>query len=164
MYPFQIQVSLMRIFRRVKTAFADTFSGYHDLNAPFTLMRRNPQQPDFVGFGGAPHVLQITIPRYFAKIAESVVLFISVFVVDMPQRKIACHIQPCQSVRKPFLIIDCNSPVARVCWTARTFADKIGTALMSFPNKLSSIWVVNKNGSKMVSGNHDIEFTIGAAN
>jgi hypothetical protein len=32
-----------------------------------------------------------------------------------------------------------------------------------FPHKLSSAWVVLKNRSKMIGGNHDFDLTIGIA-
>jgi hypothetical protein len=33
--------------------------------------------------------------------------------------------------------------------------------MMCLPDKITSLWVVIKDGSDMVSGNHEFQFTIG---
>lgn len=163
MQTLQFQVSLMRRFGRIKAAFADAFSVHHNLHAPFTLMRRYAQQTNFVGFSGAAHVLQVFRPRYFSKIGKAIVLLVAVFMVNMAKRKRAGHVQPRQPMRKPFLIVDCDGPIAHICCAARAFADKIRARFVRSPNKFTRIGVVSKDRSNMVSGNHDIQFTMKAA-
>jgi len=163
MQTLQLQVSLMRRFGRIKAAFADAFSVYHKLHAPFILMRRHTQQANFVGFSSAAHVLQIFRSRHFSKIGKTIVLLVAVFMVNMAKRKCASHVQPRQTMRKSFLIVDCDSPIAHICWTARAFADKIRPRFMRNPNKLARIGVVTKDRSDMVNGNHDIQFTMKVA-
>ena len=161
--PFKLQVSLMRLLGRVKAAFADTFAVCHNLHSPFSLVGTDTKEARFVGFGWVPHVLQIAKTRNFPKIAKLIVLFVSVPVVYVKRRKSAGHVQPRKSVRQPFLVVDSNCPVPRVGRTTGTFTDKIGAAVMFFPNKIASLWVVVKNGLDMVSGNHDFKFTMKAA-
>ena len=163
MQPFKLQVSLMRLLGRVKAAFADTFAVCHNLHSPFSLVNTDTKEARFVGFGWVPHVLQIAKTRNFPKIAKLIVLFVSVPVVYVKRRKSAGHVQPRKSVRQPFLVVDSNCPVPRVGRTTGTFTDKIGAAMMFFPDKNASLWVVVKNGLDMVSGNHDFEFTMKAA-
>ena len=162
MYSLQLQVSLMRFFGRIKAAFADAFTVKHDLYKPFSLMRANTKKPGFIGTGWLSHVLQITKTRYLSKVVKSVVLFVSIFMVNMPGRKASGHVKPRKPVRKTLLVVYRNRPVPHIGWTSRSFTDKIGAAMMYFPNKLAGLWVVVKNGSDMVSGNHEYELTIGA--
>lgn len=164
MLTFQFQVSLMRLFGRVKATFADAFAAHHNLNQPFVLVFANPQKTRLVSLGWFAHVLKIAKTRHFAQIFKSVVQFVSVYVVDVIGRQFACHVQPCKPVRQPFFVVDCNSPVACVSWTARAFADKIRSAFVGFPHKFARCRVVCQDRSNMVSGNHEFKFTIGAPN
>ena len=162
MQPLKLQVSLMRLLGRVKAPFADAFAVCHNLHSPFSLVGADTKEARFVGFGWVPYVLQIAKTRNFPKIAKLIVLFVSVPVVYVKRRKSAGHVQPCKSVRQPFLVVDGNYPVPRVGRTTGTFTDKIGAAVMFIPNKIASLWVVVKNRLDMVSGNHDFELTMKA--
>ena len=162
MQTFKLQVSLMRIFGRVKATFADAFAIHHNLHSPFSLVGADTQKTHFVSFSGRSHVLQIAETGNFTKVAELVVLLIAVSMVYVKRGEYASHVQPSKSVSQSFLVVDGDSPVSRVGWTTSTFTDKIGTAVMRLPDEITSLWVVIKNGLDMVSGNHEFEFTIGA--
>jgi len=163
MQSFQLQVSLMRLLGRIKATFANAFAIRHNLHKPFTLVWANTQKPRLVSFGWFAHILQIPKPGNFSKIIKRIVLFISVFVVNMPHRKNTGYMQPSQSMRKLFLVINCNRPIPQASWTTGTFADKIGAALMRLPHKIARFGVVVQNRSNMVSGNHEFKFTIRVA-
>ena len=163
MLTLKLQVSLMRLLRRVKTAFADALAVNHNLHPPFSLVRADAQQPNFIGGGGFSHVLQIAKSIDFSKVVKFIVLFVAIYVVNVPARIRACHVQPRQSMRQSFLIVYSYGPIARICGAAGAFADKIRASRVAFPHKLSSVGVVLKNRSKMVSGSHDFDFTIEAA-
>jgi len=163
MQTFKLQVSLMRLLWRVKAAFADAFAVRHNLHSPFTLMGADTKKTHFVGFGWVPHVLQIAKTGNLPKIAELVVLLVSILMVYVKQGKNAGHVQPRKPVRQPFLVVDGDCPVPRVGRTTGAFTNKIGAAVMLFPHKIASVWVVVENRSKMVSGNHDFQFTIKAS-
>ncbi len=160
MYSFQSDISLMRFFGRIKAALANAFAVNHNLDSPFSLMSGHTQKTGFTGFCCYAHILQVTAPRYFSKIIESIVLLISVFVVNMTGRKRSGFIQPCETMREHFSIVNSDGPIACVCWTARKFADKIRSAIVSLPDKKPCVWVVLKDSAKMVSGNHEFDFTI----
>ena len=161
MQTLKLQISLMRLLGRVKAAFADAFAIHHNLHSPFFLVGADTKKTHFVGFGWLSHVLQITKSGNFAKVVKLVVLLVSISVVYVKHWKRAGHVQPRKPVCQSFLVVDGNSPVPGVSWTTRTFADKIRAAVMCFPDKITSLWVVVKDGSDMVSGNHEFEFTIG---
>ena len=163
MQSFQLQVPLMRFFGRIKAAFADALVVEHYLHQPFSLMWANAKKARLIRSGGFSHVLQILGTRHFPKIAKTVVLLIPVFMVYVFDRKTSSHVQPCQSMRKLFFIVDRNRPIASVSWTSCAFAYKIRAAMMDFPNKFASFWTVLKDRADMVSGNHDFKFTIGMA-
>ena len=161
MLAFKFQVFFIRQFRRIKSTCADAFSINHNLRSPFSLMGADTKKTCFVGFSWVPHILQITKAGNFTKIVKFVVLFVSILMVYVKRWKIASHVQPRKSVRQSFLIVDGNSPIPRICRTAGTFSNKIWASAMGFPHKFTCGGVVVKNGSKMVSGNHDFQFTIG---
>lgn len=162
MQTLKLQVSLMRLLGRVKAAFANAFAIHHNLHKPFSLMGTNSQKPGFIGFGWFSHILQIAKTRDFPKIVELVVLLVSISVVYVERWKFASHVEPRKSVRQSFFVVNCNSPIPCIGWTTGAFADKIRSAVMRLPDKLAGFWVVFKNGSKMVSGNHEFEFTMRA--
>jgi hypothetical protein len=151
----------MRLLGRIKTAFANALAISHDLHPPFSLVRANTQQPNFVSHGGFSHVLQIAKPTNFSKVVKSIVLSVAVNVINVVSRPLTSHVQPRQPMRQPFLIVDSYSPIACIHGAAGAFADKIWAACVAFPHKLSSVGVVLKNRSKMVSGSHEFDLTIG---
>lgn len=160
MQSLQLQVSLMRLFGRIKATFADAFAVCHNLHTPFSLVRGNTQETRFISFCWFSDILQIAKTRYFSKITKLIVLFVSVFMVYVKQRPLACHVHPRKPMSQFFFVVNCNSPITRVSWAARTFTDKIRAAAMRFPDKFASFWGIVKNRSDMVSGNHEFEFTI----
>lgn len=161
MQPFKLQVSLMRLFGCVKAAFADAFSVHHNLNKPFVLVPAHTEKAGFVGFCWLTHVLQIAKPRDFTKVFKPIVLLVAIFMVNVMQRRLSGHVKPRKPMCQSFLVVDGNCPIAGIGWAARTFADQIRSVMVSFPHKLACVGVIVQDGSNMVSGNHDIQFTIG---
>lgn len=161
MQTLKLQVSLMRLFGCVKAAFANLLACDHQLHSPFSLVRGNAQKTRPISFSWLTHVLQVAKTRYFSEIFKSIVSFISVDMVYVRTRQFASHIQPRQPMRQFLLVVDRNSPVSSVGWTACTFTDKIRAAGVRFPNELACFRVVAKNGSDMVNSNHEYQFTIG---
>lgn len=160
MQSLQLQVSLMRLFGRIKATFADAFAICHNLHTPFPLVRGNTQEARFISFCWFSNILQIAKTRYFSKVTKSIVLFVSVLMVYMKQRPLAGHVHPRKPMSQFFFVVNCNSPIAPISRTARTFTNKIWAAVMRFPDKFAGFWIVVKNRSDMVSGNHEFKFTI----
>ena len=159
---FQSQVSFMGLFRGVKSALADSSPIRHYLNAPFALMRGHAKKTNFICFGRQPHILQIFKTSNLTQIGEAIVLFIAVYMIYMTARPFSRNIEPCKSMRQAFFIVYGNSPISRVCRTARFFSYKIVSMFMRFPDEDARCGVIVKNRSYMVSRNHELAFTIGA--
>ncbi len=160
---FQIQIPLMCGFRRGKTTFADNFSARHYLYSPFSLVRGYTQKTTLIFLGCLANVLQIAKSVHLAQVCKTIVLFIPVYVVNVLRWKTTCHVQPRQTVRQSFLIVNSDCPVARACRASGAPTDQIRASSVRSPHKLSSVGVVLKNRSKMVSGNHEFDLTIKAA-
>lgn len=160
--PFQSQVSLMRLFRRIKSAFAYSSAICHYLDSPFSLMRRNAKKTRFICFCRLAHILKIFKSRYCTQISKRIILLVSVFMIYVFNRPLAGHIQPSKSMRQSFLIIYRDSPVAGICRATRYFSYKIQSVFMSFPNKITCQRIIVKNITDMVSYSHELAFTIGA--
>ena len=160
MQSFKFQVSFMCLLGRIKTAFADAFSVYHNLNQPFVLVATYTKKTRFVCLCWFANVLQISKPINFSQVRECVVKFITIFMVNMKQWLLFSHVNPSKTMRQPFFIVNSYCPVAGISFASSTFTDKIRALTMGFPNKFTCFRAVVKNGSKMVSGNHEFHFTI----
>ena len=168
MQTLKLQVLLMRLFRRIKTAYANSFSVNHDLRSPFSLMGAYAQKTNLVSFGGFSHVLQITKPRNLTQISKRIVQLIAVNVVYMTFGHVARHIKPRQSMRQSFNVMHGNRNVSRALSSASRFSDKIRSVMVFSPSKNAGLHVVIQRFAQMFNGNvgcnsHDIQFTIKAA-
>ena len=150
----------MRLFGRVKAAFTNAFTTYHNLSSPFSLMSANTKKANFVGFGCFANVLKIANTINFPQVGKSVVFFVSILVVNMFQRAISRHVQPCKAVSQSFFVVNCNSPIPRISRASCSFSNKVWAAVMCFPCKLPRFRIVVKDGSDMVMCNHEFDFTI----
>ena len=150
----------MRLLGRIETAYSDAFAIYHNLSTPFTLMFAYTKKSNFVSLGCLTHVLKIANSIHFAKIRKSIVLLITIFVVNVSKRVLTCHVKPGESVSKTLLIVDCNCPVSCVGGTSSSFSDKVWATVVCFPCKLPRLRVVIKNSLDMVMCNHESDFTI----
>ena len=167
MHSFKLQISLMRLFGRVKAAFTDAFAVYHNLHQPFVLVFTNAKKPAFVGFSWAPHVLQIAKPSHLPQICKRVVQLVSVNVVNVAFRHVSSYIKPRQSMRQSFAVVNSDRNVSRAVYRPRSFSDKIGAAMVFTPGKNARLRVVIQRFAQMFNGNvkfgsHDIKFTIKA--
>ena len=160
MQSFKLQISFMRLLGCIKTAFANAFSIYHNLNQPFVLVTTYAKKTRFVCLCWFSNVLQISKPINFSQISKCVVKFIAVFMINMKRWFLLSHVNPSKAMRQFFFIIDSNRPVACISFASSTFTDKIRTLTMCFPNKFTRLRVVIKNGFKMISGNHEFHFII----
>lgn len=163
MQTFQLQIPLMRGFWRNKSAFTDATTVRHYLHPPFTLMRAHAQEARFIGFSWAAHVLQVAKAVNLAQICKAIVLFVTVNVVNVLRRPFSGHVQPCQTMRQSFLVVNGNSPIAHICRTPRAAPYQIRTAVVGFPSKLACRRIVGKHGSDMFSRSHDLQFTMRGA-
>ncbi len=159
---FQLQIPSMCGFRRGKTTFTDNFSARHYLYSPFSLVRGYAQKTTLIFLGCLANVLQIAKSVHLTQVCEAIVLFIPVYVVNVLRWKTTCHVQPRQTVRQSFLIVNSDCPVACACRASGASTNKIRAVCVASPHKLSSVGVVLKNRSKMVSGNHEFHLTIEA--
>ena len=167
MQTLKLQVPLMRLLGRVKTACADAFAVHHNLHSPFSLVGADTQKTNFIGFGGRSHVLQIAKSGHLPQIDKRIVQLVSVNVVNMAFRHFASYMKPRHSVRKPFDIVNGNRNVPSAVDRPRSFSDKIGAAMVFAPSKNAGLRVVIQRFAQMFNGNvkfgsHDIQFTIKA--
>ena len=168
MFAFKFQIFLMRRFWRIKSTCTNTFSIYHNLRTPFSLMSANTQKTNCIGFSCFSHVLKITKPVNLTQICKRIIQFVSVDMVNMAVRHFACNIKPRQSMRQPFGVMNGNRNVTRAMSRTCNFSDKIGAPVVFAPSKNAGLRVVIKRFAQMFNGNvgcnsHDIQFTIKAA-
>lgn len=163
MLAFGFQVRFMRFFGGVKPAFTDAFAMRHELHSPFPLMCGYAQKTRLISFSWAAHILQVGKTVNIAQICKTIVLFVTVNVVNVLRWPFSGHVQPRQTMRQSFFIVNGNSPVARICRASRAAPDQIRTAIVDFPSKLARRRIVGKHGSDMFSRSHDLQFTMRGA-
>ena len=164
-FTLKLQILLMRLFRRIKTAYAYSLPINHYLRSPFSLVSANTKQADFIGFSSGSHVLQIAKSSYLPQIAKTIVFFIAIDVVNMMRRHFASDIKPRQSMRQSFNIVNGNANVPCAMHRASNFTDKIRAPAMLAPSKNAGLRVIVQRLAQMFNGNvrfncHDVEFTI----
>ena len=168
MFAFKLQISLMRFFWRIESAFTNAFAIRHDLRPPFSLVSADTKKPHFVGFSGCSHILQIAKSSDLPQISKRIVQFVPVNVVNVVIRHIPHYIKPRQSMRQSFDIVDGNRNVPFAVNRTRNFPNKIRAAMISTPSKNAGLRVVIQRFAQMVNGNsalfcHDNQSTIRAA-
>ena len=164
--PLQFQIRFMRRFWGIEPGSAVTHPVGHYLRAPFSLMRANAEQTNFVGFGSFAHILKIAEPRYLAKIAKSVVAGIAVYMVDMLRRPFTSDMRPRKSMRELFSVVYGYGPIPSRLSGPRRLAYKIWSPFMRKPCKDTCGRIVAKRRPQMFNGAwwincHDNAFTIG---
>lgn len=165
MQTLKLQISLMRLFGRVKAAFADAFTVYHNLRSPFSLVSANTQQTNFISFCCFSHVLQIAKSSDLSQIGKRVVKFVAINMINVTFRHGASNIKPCQSMRQSFSVMNGDRNITRTVKRTRSCSDKIGAAMVFAPSKNAGLHVVIQRFAQMFNGNvkcesHDIQFTI----
>ena len=168
MFALKLQISLMRFFWRIKSAFTNAFAIHHDLRPPFSLVSADTKKPHFVSLSGGSHILQIAKSSDLPQIGKRIVQFVPVNVVNVVIRHIPRYIKPRQSMRQSFDIVDGNRNVPFAVNRTRNFPNKIRAAMISTPSKNAGLRVVIQRFAQMVNGNsalfcHDNQFTIRAA-
>jgi len=167
MFTFKLQVFLMRLFWRVKTACANTLTINHNLRSPLSLMGANTQKSNLVGFSCLSHILQIAKPSNLTQISKRIVQFISVNMVNVTIGHSASYIKPCHSVGQSLDVVYSYRNVSSAMNGTSSFSNKIGTAMVFKPSKNAGLHVVIQRFTQMFNGNvkfgsHDIQFTIKA--
>ena len=165
---FHFQIGFMRFFRRIKPRFARYYAVYHYLRAPFSLMRAYTEQANFIGPSGFAHILKVAVPRYLAQITKTVVLLITVYMVNVLRRPFAGHIRPNQSVRELFSVMYSYGPVPHIMRRPGAFTNKIRPSFMRDPRKKTCLRVITERRAQMFDGAwrlccHDNAFTIRSA-
>ena len=165
MQTLKLQISLMRLFGRVKAAFADAFTIHHNLRPPFSLVSANTQQTNFISLCCFSHVLQIAKSSDLPQIGKRVVKFVAVDMVNVARRHSPCNVKPRQSMRQSFGVVDGNRNISPTVERTRSCSDKIGAAMIFTPSKNAGLRIVNQRFAQMFYGNvkfgsHDTKFTI----
>jgi hypothetical protein len=164
--PLQSQIRFMGRFWRFKPGFAHNYAIGHYLRAPFSLVRADAEQANFVSFSGLSHVLKIAVPCYLAQIAKAIVTFVAVYMVNVLRRPFARHVSPRKPMRELLSVMDSYGPIACGLRRSRRFPYKIGSLFMRKPCKDTRIGVVMERRAQMFNRAwwvhcHDNAFTIG---
>lgn len=148
MLTFGFQIRLMRFFgRRVIAKPARLFVD-SDVCAPFVLIPNNTQKPRFIASVWPANILRIAICRNNSQIAQPVVAFTAVDVVDKPVGPDSVRVKP----RKPMSFIDflfnAYGDVAKLVYGSRNIANVHSFGWAGNPSKNASYGVVTQQLTK----------------
>lgn len=146
-----LDIRLMRLFRRKIIAKPMRFAVDGNACPPFILERDNADKPRFITAIRAPNVLRVSSWIDYAKIAQSIIMFIAVYVVDKTLRPFSVRQQP----RKPMRLVnfsaiaDSNVFSGKVTGGVTRF-DSFGNSFV--PHQKPCFGVVTENGAEMFGG------------
>jgi hypothetical protein len=99
MFTFSLYVHLMRFFGRGKVAKPMCFAADSYACAPFVLKKYNTHKSRLVSAVRFSDVFRVSSLVHYAKVAQTVVMFVAVYVVNKAVRPFAMRKQPRQPVR-----------------------------------------------------------------
>jgi len=135
-------VRLMSFFRRCVVAKPMRFSVDSDVGAPFVLKPNDTQKSRLVALVGAMNILRVAVWPNNAQIAQSVVVFAPVNVVNQSVRPYAMHVQPRQTMRFINATSKTYRNVTKFVLGACYISDMHGFSRALFPRHHSGVLVV----------------------
>ena len=148
-----LDIRLMRFFRRKEIAKPTGFAVDGNACAPLILEKDNANKPRFVTAIRAADILRISGWADYAKIAQSVIMLIAVYMVNKTSRPFTMRQQPRKSVRFVNFSAIAYSDVSSGEVTGDvTRLDSFGNSFA--PHQNPCFGVVAENGAEMFGG-HD---------
>ena len=159
------QVDLVRFFWRAVVAKPFRFSIYRHAGPPFVLKPNNPHKTRFVSAVRLAHILRVAVRKHISKIVNSIVGFVTVYVVNQPFRPRSINVQPCQTMGFVNAARYTNSDVANSFFHApRNIAGFYGSTGTRFPHKNSCASVVIKCVFKLINGQFHLKTPVMSVN
>ena len=150
---FGVKIDLMRFLRGsvIAKPFCFMFDRY--ACAPLVLKPNHTHKAGLVSFVGAAHIFSVTRFVYQSKIAQAIVRFITINVVNQPVGPYTMHNQPCKSMRFVNASIDAHGNIPLVVNTSGNIASFNCPTWPNFPNQHASFSAVFKYFSQLFCGN-----------
>jgi hypothetical protein len=144
MLSFGFQIHLVRLFGRQIIAKPTGFLVDCDAGSPLVLKPNHTKKSRFVAPVGSANILRIAVSLNNSQIAQSIVPFAPIYMVDNAVRPDAMRVQPSKSVRFVDFLLDAYRDVAKfVCYASRV-ADVDGFGRSNNPSKNPGFVVVMK--------------------
>lgn len=147
-----VQIGLMRFFRRSKIAYAPRFAVDAYAGAPFALVRDYADKARLVSFIWLAYILRIATSVYNSKVAEPIVRFCTVYVVNKSSRPFTGNVQPRQPMRFKYIAANAYGHIADFVNAPCHIANVNAFCGSFFPNKKPRVGVVIKNFSQVFCG------------
>lgn len=151
MFTLSLYIRLMRFFGGGEITQPVRFAVYGDAGAPFVLEKYDAYKAGFIPAVRAADILRVSRWIYHAKVAQAVVMFIAVYVVNKTVRPFTMRKQPSKPMRFVNLSAVADSDifrgkitrgVARLNCFGNPFA----------PRQKPGFWAVAKSGAEMFCG------------
>jgi hypothetical protein len=147
------QVRLMGFFGRQIVSKPVGFFVYCNVGSPFVLEPNHPKKTRFVAPVWSANVLGVAAQINDPQVAQPVVTFAPIYMVDNAVRPDAMRVQPSKSVRFVNFLFDAYRNVAKPVGYASSVANVYGFSGSRNPSKNSSVRVVVKKLSNFFSRN-----------
>ena len=153
MFSFGFQVRLVRLFGRQIIAKPTGFLVDGNAGSPFVLEPNHSKKTRFVAPVRSANILRIAIGRDNPQVAQPVVTFAPIYMVDNAVGPDAMRVQPSKSVRFVDFLFDAYRNVAKPVDYASSVANVYGFSGSRNPSKNSSVRIVVKKLSNFFSRN-----------
>jgi hypothetical protein len=153
MLSFGFQVHLVRLFGRQIIAKPTSFLVDCDAGSPLVLKPNHAKKSRFVAPIGSANILRVSISRNDPQVAQPVVPFAPIDMVNNAIRPRAICVQPSKSVRFVNFLFNAYRNVAKPVGYASSVANVYGFSGSRDPSKNSSVRVVVKKLSNFFSRN-----------
>jgi len=152
MFALGIQVRLMSRFGRQIISKPLSFVVNCNVCPPFVLKPNHAKKSGFIAPVWFPNVLRIAISGYNSQIAQPVVIFSPVDVVNKAIRPFAVRVQPSKSVGFINFAFNAYRNVSKLVRIARSIANLYRFARTNNPCKDASVFVIREHLAKFICG------------
>ena len=153
MFTLGFQIRLMGFLGRCVITNPVSFSVNRNAGSPFVLIPDHAQKTRFIASVWPTNILRVAVRCNDAQIAQSVVVFAPVNVVNQSGRPFVVRIQPCKPVRFVNFLFDTYRNIAKSIRRTCNIADMNGFSGPHDPGKNSRIGVVMEQLTKFFRRN-----------
>jgi hypothetical protein len=151
-FTFGFKVSRMSFFGGCKISDAVRLVVDRNVCSPLVVVFNNPHKPRFVSSVWLSYVLRIARLINNSKVAESVVSFVAVDMVNQPVRPFSGDVKPCQPMSLVNLSVESDSDIAKLVGVSSDITNMNAFGGSFQPSKLSGVGVKMKNLFKLIGG------------
>lgn len=149
MFTFSFQVYFMRFFRGSVVTKPLSFFANRNTCSPFVLIPNNSKKSRFISSIWPLNILRIAIGQNNTKIAQSIVIFAPVDMINQPIRPLAIRMQPRQTMGFVNFLFNAYRNVAKFVSVTCNIANMNCFGRAASPSKRTSYLVIREHFAQL---------------